>query len=177
MPYPTFAAGQTLTAAMLTALQWKEVYQGSDQTRTSSTALTASSIVIPVVAGATYRYKLLVRYSTSGVNPDIKFDWTVPTNASMQRFVQGPGQVLVATAASGAANQITTLTSTHVAHSTVLDFHANAVQSGMAGHFQEDGEIYGGDGGNVTLRFAQAASDAQTTTLHAETVAYYQRIA
>lgn len=167
MPYPTFTAGSPLTAADLTAMQWQQVSQGSDQTINNSTTLTATSLILPAVANATYKYELYVGYTNTSDTADIKFDWTVPTSGSVTRFVAGPGT----SATGGSTNYTTTLWRRTVAGSAI----AIGGSSTSTSYF-EFGEIDGGDGGDVTFRFAQNTATVANTVLSSTSTLWYVRV-
>lgn len=169
MPYPVFVAGFPLTAADLSELQWKEVNQGSDQGVTSSTAYVDSAITFTAVAGARYRYKLVAGY-TANTTADAKFMWTVPASGEVTRFAQGVGL----------SNTITNVHDVDRGAARRLfaanDVTVGGVNSAQTAVYIEDGEIEGGAGGAVTLRFAQNTSNATATTLVASSTLWYIRV-
>jgi hypothetical protein len=169
MPYPVWTAGQTITAQMLIDMQWHTVEQALDQDVTSSTTLVDSGIVIPGVANATYRYKLRVRFQSSAV-ADIKFAWSVPSLATMGRFLAGPG-----TSATGGNANFTTTSWRWLTATTESAIGGGGAS--VSGLYIEDGEIVmSSTAGNVTLRFAQNTSEATTTRIVAGSYADYLRI-
>jgi hypothetical protein len=168
MPFPTFSAGQILTAADLTNMQWVEVSQGSNQTVNNSTTLVDSNIVVPVASGATYLFLVNLNFNSDPA-ADIKFDWTVPSGGSVTRFLHGPGM-----AATGGTDDYTTVNYRRISPGT------NAVYAGsgvtLSASAFEQGELIGGNGGNITLQFAQQSADASNTVLNSLTSLYYLRL-
>lgn len=165
----TFAAGQPVTAADLQALQWTWVEQGSDQTATSNTTLAATNLTFTGVASAIYWYELYVNYTGNG--GDIKIDWTVPTNASMIRYPRGIGD-----AATGASTLNATTTFWRRVANDIAVSAGDAVGLSVNVAYFESGEIDAGDGGALTVRFAQNSSDADATTFSANSRLRYIRI-
>lgn len=158
MPYPTFSAGQRLTAANLSGMQWQAVEQGEDQTVNNSTTVVSTNLSMTAVAGARYKYQLLISY-TSGSTPDIKFRWTVPTSGSLDRFIQSGG-----TAATGSTENLTTLVSRRASEFTEVPA-AGTSSSPVTLIYVEFGVIYGGVGGAVTFQFAQNTANASDTVV------------
>lgn len=81
--YPTYLAGQKLTADLLTAGQPFLVYKTSDLSRTSATLADDNHLTVQVDANAIYVVDgFLHFYTTDATNADINVDWTVPSGAS-----------------------------------------------------------------------------------------------
>jgi hypothetical protein len=81
MPYPTFSAGQRVTAALLTAAQPLTAYKAGDTSRASTTASNPDpDLTFAVEANATY---LVDGYLIYGADPavDIKLGFTGPASA------------------------------------------------------------------------------------------------
>lgn len=90
MPYPTWQAGQRITADLLLGGSTFNAEQGSDQTVTNSTTLADSNLVVPAEANARYEYTLQAIYSTNTTGK-IKFQWSVPNGSMMVRSGHGLG--------------------------------------------------------------------------------------
>jgi hypothetical protein len=170
MSYPPFTAGFPLTAADLTAMQWQTVEQGSDQTATSNTTFADTNLAFTGVAGATYLFDLAVNYTGNG--GDIQLDWTVPTNGAAIRFIAGIGP-----AATGASTFNNTTTTWRRIAANIPSPAGDGVGASTNVAYFETGEFDAGDGGAITLRFAQNTSNAATTTFSANSRLRYLRIA
>lgn len=169
MPFPVWTAGKRITAADLTAMQWHTVRQGSDQTVNNTAVLVASAVEIPVVANALYRYQAFINYR-SGTTADFKYNWTLPSGASMQRFIAGAG-----TSATGGPSNFTTTLWRRLTEST--DAPIGGAGNTNNTMILETGEIdTGANAGDVTLVFAQNTADASDTILGAVTWVDYLRI-
>lgn len=170
MPYPTWAAGQKVTAAQLQGMQWQVVTQGSDQTVNNSTTVVSTNLTLNAVSGARYTYQLLVTY-TSGATPDIKFRWTFPTSATIDRFILSAGS-----ASTGSSENLTTSVVRRASEFTEVPA-AGTGTSPVTLIYTERGEIYGGTGGAVTLQFAQNTTNASDTIVQSLSRLEYLRIA
>jgi len=170
MPYPSWSAGQTVTAADLTAMQWVVVEQGEDQTVNNSTTVVDTNLSMQAEAGARYLYRLRVTY-TSGSTVDIKFRWTVPSSGSVDRFIQAGG-----TSSTGSSENLETMVSRRASESTEVPA-AGATSSPNTLVYIEDGVIGGGNGGAVTLQFAQNSAVAANTVVQDLSFLAYLRIA
>lgn len=162
MGYPDVAAGQSLTAGMLQAMQLQSVEQGTTQDVVSSTTLVDSNLVLPAAAGAIYSYRLLCAYTClryTGTAGGIKFAWTAPTNGSVVRFSIGIGNANSA----GALDDQDSVNIRRPATTSLVNISSSALANGHSYH--EGGVINGGDGGNVTLQFAQIATSASASTI------------
>jgi hypothetical protein len=90
--FPRIRAGQRLTTGVLGARDTVLLEQSEDVTITNSTTMLSSDLVIPVVAGAIYTYKLFVSYSavreTDGPNVGAALvgNWAVPSGTTVNRF-------------------------------------------------------------------------------------------
>jgi hypothetical protein len=88
--FPRIRAGQRLTTAVLGARNEELVEQSEDVTITNSTTMQDSDIVIPVVAGGIYAYRLFISYSAvseSGADGTaLVGNWSVPSGTAVNRF-------------------------------------------------------------------------------------------
>lgn len=171
MGFPQWFAGSTITAQKLSDMQWQSVIQGGDQTRTSTTTFLATNLVVPVVASASYKYRLLVSYISNDI-ADIKFNWVVPTNAAIDgRWNWGIGRD------AGGSAQVSATHNRHARNSatTQVVVGGTSVDQLPLG-YHEEGVITGGDGGNCTFQFAQNTADPFVTTLQAVSRVDYLRI-
>lgn len=162
----SFFAGQNLTADDLMAIQWHRVQQGVDQQVVSSTTLTQSALVVPV-QGVT-AVQLFLHYDSDGGG--ITWDWSVTAGAvdtADGRWIYGHGQTTTGDVLNSTSMQMhrsTLTTSRSVNHFTTQSPNA----------MLEDMTVTGS--GEITLRFAQQASNAAATTLQATTYARYLQL-
>ncbi|WP_329187054.1 hypothetical protein [Actinacidiphila glaucinigra] len=155
MPYPTWQAGQRITADLLLGGSTFNAEQGSDQTVTNSTTLADSNLVVPAEANARYEYTLQAIYSTNTTGK-IKFQWSVPNGSMMVRSGHGLGN-----GQTGGATVGTLVWSSRGDFSTVFNVGGTTGSPPGDASFLEVGEIVtGSTAGNVTLQFAQAAANA-----------------
>lgn len=87
MVYPTIAAGQRVTASLLTSMLPITVVKQADEQRSSTTTMaTDAELTLAVVANATYLFEGYVSYSQNlgaSSTAGIKIGWTAPTGASL----------------------------------------------------------------------------------------------
>lgn len=168
MAYPTFLAGQRLTAGMLTEMQWREVEQGEDQIVNNTTTLVDTNLVVPVVAGARYRFRLFVGYN-SGETPDISFAWSVPSGGAVTAWTWGLG-----VSGTGAISDYTSVQMRRPATTTVRNVGGSGTANAHSYH--EEGILSGGVGGNITFQFAQFVADPSDTEIFGASRIDYLRI-
>lgn len=157
MTWPSFSAGQVLTADDLTAMQWQLVTQGSDQVVNNSTTLAGTDLQVPVLSGGRYWIQLRTRIS-SGSTVDVRIGWSTPAGSSLIRHIWGP--------AEGASGGTAAWTETFMRVST--DGSAQTYGTSSAGVFAfqaEDLDFTAGADGNLVMQFAQGTADGSDTTL------------
>ena len=89
--YPTWTAGQRVTAAQLTLMEPLLVYKLAAEAVTSSTTLqNDDELFLPVAANAFYILDCWIQFNAL-VGADIKIAWTVPTSATMNYSALGTG--------------------------------------------------------------------------------------
>lgn len=82
--YLAWTDGSTVTAGRLAAIAGVGRVRGGDQTFTVATAERVDTLAVPVVAGATYRYRLVVAaWETSGTSGDVLVAVQTPTGATL----------------------------------------------------------------------------------------------
>lgn len=169
MPYPTFTAGQRVTAALLNAGKVEFVTNASGaQTNATTTMANATDLVFSGEANARYLVHALIAYDAPTAT-DIKFDWDHPTGASMNRNTLGQ------------ALATTTNIDTNVAFirrgidTDVSVGGPNATASAFSVYEETSDLIMGSTAGSIQFRFSAVA--AGTATLQADSFIYYQRIA
>lgn len=166
--YPTFAAGQRLTAGLLTASQWQTIIKTSDQTSASTTLINATDMTVPLVANATYIVNLTACYGAS-TTADIKINWAVPTGTSLQRYTLG------------ATVGTTDTTATTVVMRRRSSTNATPGGDGTGNFVTYMEQIIArtaSTAGSLQLQFAQNTTDsANATILRADSFIQYLRIA
>lgn len=170
MAYPVFTAGQRLTAALLTSMQWQTVEQGSDQVVNNSVATVNTNLILTADAGATYIFRLRLAL-TGDPAADAKVGWSVPSGGSLTRFAWGVG-------ADSPADG-TNLTASDAVFRLIEDGTSTAVgtlSTAVATIFAEDGQITATADGDFILQFAQLTAFAGDTTLVAASRLDYLRI-
>ncbi|MFJ4863391.1 hypothetical protein [Streptomyces sp. NPDC088748] len=156
MPYPTWTAGQRVTAAQLTAMQPITAVKAANTSRTSTTTLAADPhLVLPVSANATYLLDGWIEYDGAFGAGDLKADWTLPAGATIRwgLHANASGDTTQKYASSTAAGTLT-------AGTYGVGSFANGARP--AGYL-----VIGGTAGNATFRWAQNSSNATATTLYA----------
>lgn len=172
MPYPNLAAGQRLTAGMLQAMQWQAVEQGSQLTVNNSATLVDTNIIVPLVAGATYEYELMVGYATTDTTDatDFRFAWTAPTNGEVRRWSWGYGS-----GGTGAGDDYSSVNFRRPI--TATNVRIGASSDGTTNSYYERGIMIGGDGGNAVFQFAQYVAGAFDSSITGSSRVAYLRIA
>lgn len=83
MVYPVIAAGQRITAGLLTSMLPAQIVKPTDQPVTNSTTnINDTALVAPVAASAVYIVTGMLLYSAHS-SADIKMGWTGPTGATL----------------------------------------------------------------------------------------------
>lgn len=168
MPYPAFAAGQRLTAALLSAMQTQLIRKSADQSVTNSTTLVnAVDMSVPLAAGATYMVRLRACYSASTTG-DIKLAWTAPAGTTVQRYGISPALAATDTTA-------TSVRMRRQGQGTTVG--AGADGTGVSIGYWEDILVAAPSAGTLQLQFAQNAVDATNATiLRADSYIEYLRV-
>ncbi|MFD9368770.1 hypothetical protein ACFWA6_13850 [Streptomyces sp. NPDC060020] len=162
MPFPTWSAGQRVTAALLTAMQPVTVVKSANTTRASTTTLASDPhLVLPVTAGATYLLDGFLEYDGNfGGTGDLKLDWTLPAGATIRWAALGN--------ASGDTTQKYASTSAAAGTTLSVGTYGVAGAGGVRNAASPRGYLtVAGTAGNITLRWAQQSSHATGTTLYA----------
>lgn len=162
--YPTWSAGQRVTAAGLTAMEPLIAYKLANEQVTSSTTLqNDDELFLAVEAGGLYILDCWVEFTaTSGV--DIKVAWTFPAGSSMNYSALGTG-----------ITNYTDYDSSVVAGGTSRGARGNgATPQGISsrGHLQASSTA-----GTLQLQWAQNTSNAAATTVLAGSWIRLNRIA
>lgn len=168
MPYPTFTAGQRITADLLNAGKLEYVTNAAgSQTNATTSLANATDLSFAVEASARYQIHAVISYD-SAVGVDIKFDWSMPSGATTARNCE----YLVSTTASNIDSNMAKIrrgaTTAVVAGGPGATANAFSV-------YEEVTDLQTSSAGTAQFRFA--ANAAGTATLQGDCVIYYQRIA
>ncbi|MCW2919136.1 MAG: hypothetical protein JWN52_7204 [Actinomycetia bacterium] len=87
--YPTWAAGQRVTAALLAGMQINRVEASGGTSNATTTLADCPGMNFIADANATYDMRLVASYD-SPTATDIKFAWTGPSGAGMVRSITAP---------------------------------------------------------------------------------------
>lgn len=157
--YPTFLAGQTLTAALLTASQPDIVVKASTESVTSSTTFqNDDELLLSVEANATYAVELFLVHSSATAG-DIKIQFTGPSGAT---FTWGAHGAEVGTTSSGAVTEVVMSSRTI---SEVVQLGGGASTGTIA--FVRGTLITSATAGTLTLQWAQVTSSASASQVRA----------
>lgn len=168
MPYPTFLAGQRVTAALLNSGKTEFVTNsGGAQTNATTTMVDATNLGFAVEANARYKIEALICYD--GPTTDVKFAWTAPAGASMARNI-------VSQSATSASNVDTNAIFIRRGTGTAQTVGGPAsVASAFSIHVEFVDLIVGSTAGTAQFQFAEVGGG--TATLQGDSVIYYQRVA
>lgn len=155
--YPTWAAGQRVTAALLTGSGSTQcAIKSVNQTVTNSTVLVdCTDLVLPVVSGGIYKGRLVLIYTATAAQ-DLDFAWTVPSGSSGTRAIIGPDTSATAALPTAMESRATSSFATRI---PVGGRDANFCAA------IEDFLLTAGADGNVQLQFAQTAAAGATTAV------------
>ncbi len=155
-----WASGEVVTAAKLNRNNPIVVRKGSDESVSSATTGTTfqndDALVVPLVAGRSYRIELNVA-ETANTAGDIKLDWTTTGTITLlgQRFCQGPAVTMTSPSD----------TTVRAARATTLATSVSYGGAATAGYIRETFEVSCTVSGDLQLRWAQDTSNAGNTTV------------
>lgn len=168
--YPTFLAGQRLTASLLTSAQSQVVRKTADESRTATTTFADDThLVFAAEASAVYTMWGWIKYFADPT-PDLKIQMAVPTGCLGEWAWIMPGSGTLASGTAGYSVRTET----------------NDVNVGRAGYGTSDSQhntpISGlfrmsSTAGNISLQWAQNSSSATATILYTDSWLMFQRIA
>lgn len=168
-PYPTWFAGQSITAEMLAASLTSLALKATNQTSTSATLLDDAELFLPVAAGGIYRVRFVIYASSASATPDLKTAWAAPSGASGSKFVQGPTD----TAASFTSRTNTTMRASGHQITTAIPYQLDTAAVGI----EEEGIVtVGSTAGVIRLQFAQNTANATATTVQAASYMTAERL-
>lgn len=182
--YPTFLAGQRITAAMLRSGQEQVARKTSDTARSAVTATSADPhLQFEVVANAAYRWHGWVKYDGPAAG-DLALDFSAPSGSLGEWAAIGVGNSPVIGASAAPAF----LTDTQDARGYLTRFEANDVTSARSyGTLGTGGTpltawLYGTlrtstTAGTFSLDWAQFSSNATALTLYTDSWLSLLRVA
>lgn len=169
--YPTIAAGQEITASLLTSMLPNMVVKQANTDRTTSTFAADPELTFNLAAGGSYfvEFFLLLGGTTTG---DIQTRWAVPSGASGLRSVIGPSTV----AADANADNITTRQGAHVFGTATLYSGVRNATGQIFQAYEWGVLLSSGTGGAVTLEWAQGTTNATASRVNAGSLLRVTRI-
>jgi hypothetical protein len=182
--YPTFLAGQRITASLLRSSQEQLLRKTSDTSRAATTTTTADPhLQMDVVAGAVYRWHGWIKYD-GPTAADLNVDFSAPTGSLGEWTAIGAGHSPVI----GASNAPALITDTQDARGYLMRVEANDVTSARSyGTLGTGGvpltlQLYGtlrvgSTAGTFSLDWAQLASNATACTLYTDSWLSVLRVA
>lgn len=180
--YPTFLAGQRITASLLSSAQAQIVRKTADTARTATTSRTADPhLAFTAVASAVYIFDGFLKMDgdTAG---DISLQVTVPSGALGEILAWGAGNNVIGSNATPTLQSNTGDPRGYMVRTETLDINA-ARTFGLLGAGGSMGMVINGTvrmsttPGTVSLDWAQAVSSATATTLFTDSWLRFQRIA
>ncbi|GAA4059863.1 hypothetical protein [Actinomadura miaoliensis] len=180
--YPPIAAGQRITAGLLTAMLPNVIVKPSTTGRASTTTLTLDPDLQTTLApGAQYFVEFHLQAAavfdgtnggTGGSGGDFRTSWTTPTGASGLKGVMGPSS----NAQNNTADRITARMGVHVFNTSII---YAGVRSSNANAFyvHEWGVVTTTNGGTFGLNWAQGVSNATATQLFGNSTMIVRRVA
>lgn len=171
--YPNINAGDDFTVEMLRSMITNYIFKSTSTTRASTTTLADDpDLLVPVEANAVTWIRFVVR-AAAILAEDIKIAWSVPSGATGNRHVIGPGS----TATDASADNIAVRLGVHV-YSTALTY--SGVRNSASNQFvilEEAMITTSSTAGNVALQWAQATSGATGAVVASGSWAEYRRVA
>jgi len=184
--YPTFLAGQRITASLLASSQVQVVRKASDTSRSSTTTTTADpELQFSLAANGVYIWWGWIKYDASTAG-DIALDFSGPSGLLGEWRGIGPGitRVISATDAASPAFSVDTIQTTgYMLRVETNDVTAARTFGGLGtGTTPMTIDIKGtlrngATAGTWTLDWAQRASDATATTIYTDSWIAILRIA
>ncbi|MFB4320676.1 hypothetical protein [Actinomadura sp. 21ATH] len=169
-PYPVIAAGQRVTAGLLTAMQDDMIRKLQNTDRITSTMLDDPELVVALEASAVYFVEmfLLLGGNTTG---DIRTLWTVPSGATGFKSVMGP--------ASGTtdvnADNIVVRMGVHN-FPTIIAYSGVRNATGNMFRVYEHGEVTTTTAGILALNWGQVTTNAGASRVGAGSLMRAKRI-
>ena len=180
--YPTFLAGQRITAALLRSAQPQVARKTADTARSATTTNTADPhLQFEVTANAVYAWSGWIKYD-GDVAADLVITFTAPSGALGEWAGHGVGITVI-----GATNTPTIESNTSRSNGYMLRTESNDVAQfrtyGVLGVgnplsvFINGTLRVGSTGGTWSLDWSQSVSSATATTIYTDSYISLQRIA
>lgn len=172
MQYPIILPGHDITEALLNAMHPLFAFKAAHTDRSSTTTLTADpDLVLPLAGSAVYRVEFWLYYGAAAAG-DFRTTWQVPSGATGNRSVLGPGQA----ALDGGADNISMRAGVHnyttgVVYNGVRDSTVNLSL------VVETATVVTASAGDVAIMWAQSSSNATATRLGAGSYMTARRLA
>lgn len=182
--YPTFLAGQRITAGLLRSAQEQVARKTADTARAATTLTTADPhLQFEVVANAAYRWHGWIKFD-GPTAADLNIDFTAPAGALGEWTAIGAGHSPVI----GASIAPALITDTQDARGYLMRTESNDVTSARSYGTLGTGivpltlQMYGtlrvaSTGGTFSLDWAQFASNAAAVTLYSDSWLSMLRVA
>jgi len=159
--WPGYTGGQRLTAAALQAGQHMIVTKTANTDRASTTTLADDpDLTFTVAAGAVYAIEFFLHYACTTA-AGFKTAWDVPSGASGNKGVQGPGS----SATDGSANNISMRSGVHGFSTTVAYGSRNSANNQCLAY--EEALITTSVAGVIAIQWAQNSSNATASRVGA----------
>lgn len=168
--YPTFLAGQRITAALLRSAQPQVVRKTADTNRSATTTFEDDPhLTVAVEANAVYVMDGWIKYFADPT-PDIKIQFTIPTGTLGEWAWLMPGSTTAATGTTGYSIRTET----------------NDVSGSRTGYGTSDSVMFtpisglwrvASTSGSITMQWAQNTSNATSTNIYTDSWLRFQRIA
>lgn len=169
--YPQIAAGDDITADLLSKMLPRIIVKPSATSRTSTTTLADDpDLSMALEANATYFVEFFLYYNGDDTGR-FKTIWTVPSGSTGNRGVIGEGSTV--TTATNADNVLGRF-GVHAYGTSVVYGTRNSANQLQA---YESGVIITTSSGNVTLQWAQNSSSTTATTLNNTSLMRVTRLA
>jgi len=182
--YPTFLAGQRITASLLRSGQEQVARKTADTSRSATTTTTADPhLQFEVLANAVYRWHGWIKYD-GPTAADLNVDFTTPSGALGEWTAIGAGHSPVI----GSSNAPALITDTQDARGYLMRTETNDVASARSYGCLGTGIIpltlqmygtlrVGSTGGTFSLDWAQLVSNATACTLYTDSWLSMLRVA
>ena len=168
--YPTIAAGQSITASLLTSMLPQQVVKQANTDKVNSTFAADPELTMPLAANAVYHVEFLL--IAGGIaTADVQTRWALPATASGLRIVNGPGSAALETN----ADNVATRQGVHQFSTAIL---YNGVRNATANYFRiyEYAVVTLVDAGNVTLEWAQGTTQTTASRIAAGSLLRVRRL-
>ena len=167
--YPTFLAGQRLTATLLSAGQINTIRKTANEDVTSSiTPQNDDELIVPVAANATYEIEFVIFAQSADAAADLLTAWSVPSGATGLKAVLGPTST--AAAFTSNANTAATLKGRNFATNVAYQLDTDGTLI-----IEKAAVVTSSTAGNVTFQWSQNTSSATATTVLSRSYVTYRR--